>query len=258
MVVHKCPRCHYETKDKSCMKRHFKRKNICPPIYENCSIEECRIQLEQKSKPICEYCNKQYSRIDSLKRHYEKCKSKQIAELKNQLEKYEKIGNNNNINSTVNSHNTINIQINSYNNTDYSIIDVSKLNDFYIANKDGNDEFDLAGFLEYMHFNEEHPENHNMYIKDREGNLMIFDGKKFNQRGSGVPAIEKLLTKLGIRIDRKFKVKIKDNLLNKYKQCSNKEQKEMRDSIKDVCKNGKELVLRTHQLIEDDEEDDNF
>lgn len=41
MVKYICPRCHYSSKVKNDLRRHFKRKNSCKILYENVSISEC-------------------------------------------------------------------------------------------------------------------------------------------------------------------------------------------------------------------------
>ena len=91
MVKYKCPRCGYKAKQKGNLRDHYSRKNICDIIYEDISIEECMKILNEKKKPICEYCGKMYSRNDSLKRHKIICKSTNLQLLEKNKQMKEEI-----------------------------------------------------------------------------------------------------------------------------------------------------------------------
>ena len=97
MVQYKCPRCNYLTTDKSRYINHLKRKKICENINNVSNLNEeyikynITIKLEkttkkpQKSTYVpqkntnleCKFCEKTFSRIDSLSRHLKKCKEKE-------------------------------------------------------------------------------------------------------------------------------------------------------------------------------------
>ena len=110
MVYYECQRCGYNTILKGNIKHHLNRKNICNPILDNISIEQMKeiynlndtpqihqintnyTKLTQKINEItpkniekytkkmdiktCAYCNKEFSRRDSLTRHLKRCKIK--------------------------------------------------------------------------------------------------------------------------------------------------------------------------------------
>ena len=106
MSKYNCPRCGYIASQKSNLKNHLKRKNICASTLEDISIEQiCFVydfdilnflpqnttilpqnttilpKYDKYEKNInntlnCSYCNKILSRMDSLSRHLRVCKVK--------------------------------------------------------------------------------------------------------------------------------------------------------------------------------------
>ena len=119
MKIYKCYRCGYENHIKTHFMKHLNRLKICKPKLEDITIEDVKIQngLEIVTKSTknppkitttppksttkhqnppkvsyeCEYCNKEFSRSDSLKRHIDsRCQEKD--NIQNQLkEKDEEI-----------------------------------------------------------------------------------------------------------------------------------------------------------------------
>merc|ERR1712018_198781 len=122
------------------------------------------------------------------------------------LEQNQGNNNNNTVNNTITNcgnTNNFNININAYKDTDYSVIEktinkcVKKIKDEEI--------FDVGMCVRIIHCNKENPENHNIYITDgRQKKLMVYDGEKFNQRGTGVNGIEKFMRDLQKRIKSYF------------------------------------------------------
>ena len=94
MVKYECYRCGYTTDNKSNIIRHIERKKSCKPIISNINLDDyksyilkgisCEIYTKypqnnvdnHKITHLCTYCNKTYSRIDSLNRHLKTCKEK--------------------------------------------------------------------------------------------------------------------------------------------------------------------------------------
>ena len=142
----------------------------------------------------CKYCNRIFSRSDSLNRHYTRCKGKKETEtlvisqneemikMKKQIEELEsfKIQTQNNItnnNCNNNSHNTTNntININNYGNEDLKHLrnkDFAKLLDgIYSA---------VPKLIEKIHFDPKHPENQNIkYTNKRSPYLKVIKDKKW-------------------------------------------------------------------------------
>jgi hypothetical protein len=138
-------------------------------------------------KFVCEFCLKEYTRNDSLKRHTDfRCKVKktsihdqalinQLKEereyLKSQIEVLlTKVGNNNNNNIT---NNTINI--NSYGNEDLShITKTIKTSLLKIP------ALMIPKLVEKVHFNPDKPENHNLMIHNKkEGYISVYKDNKW-------------------------------------------------------------------------------
>jgi hypothetical protein len=69
-MIHECARCHYKSEKKSSYIDHLNKKNKCPTIYSNKSIEELIRELKVYDKPhSCDQCDKSYSHSSGLSRH---------------------------------------------------------------------------------------------------------------------------------------------------------------------------------------------
>ena len=234
MVQYKCPRCNYLTTDKSRYINHLKRKKICDNINNVSDLNEeyikynIIIKLEKTTKKPqkttyvpqkntnleCKFCEKTFSRIDSLSRHLKKCKekekhdnekqdllnlvnllNKQIEEHRKEKEEYKKekeeykkelekrnkqideLIKKTGVNiGTQNNKIQNNIQILAYNNTDVSHLTDS---DYLKCLKHSN--FCIPHLIKEIHFNPKKPENHNIYISNLKNNYaMVYDGNKWN------------------------------------------------------------------------------
>lgn len=134
----------------------------------------------------CEYCNKKFSFRQSCWRHKKICKKRlEIIELENKKienkileDKNNELikiikelssktsGNNNNTNSNNTINNTQNIQINNFDGENVNYI-TEKL-----ALKLAKNYKNMIGrFVDVLHFNEKHPENHTIRIKDKKSGL---------------------------------------------------------------------------------------
>ena len=129
------------------------------------------IELKESNKKI----------LEENKQNKEK-----IAKLEEETDKYKKIINNtqNNIGTQNIQNNTINVKINAYGNEDSSKITV---NDYKKILGRGMNSFNrsigtiknsVPAFVEKLHFNENIPENHNVYISNlRDEYVLMYDGK---------------------------------------------------------------------------------
>ena len=122
MVNYKCQRCGYETINKTMLKRHILRKNICTPMIKEINkydlfifnefFEEARKYLDnvkmckkipnypQKTSSVCEdkscrYCKKILSSYKNRWRHEKTCKAKiqldEVAKLKDIIKEKDRI-----------------------------------------------------------------------------------------------------------------------------------------------------------------------
>ena len=136
-------------------------------------------QKPPKSQVIneCPYCYKAFSRIDSLNRHYGRCKIKkkekdndkqEIKELKEMVEKLlvETKGNTNISNS--NSNNTTNNMTNNIIIHNYGDEDIKYITGDYILKLLKNRPAKtIPELIKYTHFNDDHPENQNIKITNK-------------------------------------------------------------------------------------------
>lgn len=156
-----CSVCQYTSLKKENVARHVRRKNKCG----NGLREIIEIPIEI----ICEYCNKNFSSLNSLKGHtrnncskkdlIKDAKIKELEEKNKELEKrlMEKPTTINNI--------TNNIIINNYENTS-----LDKLTDkiYNKIIKDSDEPYKIIPrLIKHIHCNPDIPENHNIRISNR-------------------------------------------------------------------------------------------
>ena len=259
MVEYDCPRCNYKTKDKSRYINHLKRKIICENINNvldlndeyikynlnikmenNTEITQKNTSLSQKNTKLeCKYCNKIFSRIDSLGRHLKKCKekeshdnekedllklvnllNKQIEEHQKEKEEYKKELEKRNkkidelikktgVNILTQNNIQNNIQILAYNKSDISHLTD---NDYLRCLKHSN--FCIPHLIKEIHFNPKKPENHNIYISNLKNNYaMVYDGNKWNIKDRD-ESIQNLIDDKEIIIEQKIEEWIENG--NKY------------------------------------------
>jgi hypothetical protein len=227
MIIYTCPRCGYEVNNLTKYMNHLKRKKICEPILSKTNLQneyikygiidqhkitqnntlETTKNVELHKKPQnttkfheCKYCDKVFSRIDSLTRHYKTCKEKkktdeanlhmeelvrllneQKQEFKNELEKKddqikELIKKAGITNSTITQNIQNNIKLLAYDKTDIS--DLTE-KDFIRCFNHNN--MCVPHLLKRIHFNKKKPENHNVLLSNlKSGHIMLYDGKQWN------------------------------------------------------------------------------
>ena len=234
MVTYTCPRCNYQINNLTKYIKHLKRKKLCEPILSKTNLQKEYVKygikdkininnnstknVEESTKIVelhknpqnstfsnqCKYCEKIFSRSDSLARHYKKCKEKiktdqanhymqELVKLLN--EKDDKISKydqeleekNKQINELIqkagiqNSGTIVqniqnNIKLLAYNKTDIS--DLTE-KDFIRCFNHNN--MCVPHLLKRIHFNRKKPENHNVFLSNlKSGYIMLYDGKQWN------------------------------------------------------------------------------
>ena len=215
MVNYKCYRCGKDFSQKCHILNHLVRKNTCKSILKEIDNEEIlRLnkieeynknkynvsqmsvkmaddvsQISVKKEYKCKYCEKKYKHRQSKFKHEKKCEKnkndnlvnkilEENKELKNELNEIKDllkvnkttIKGNNNVN---NNNTTNNIQINNF---DCETVEYfSEKLALRIAKHYGT----MVGrFIEHLHFNKEHPENHTIKINDAKSGLgqILVDG----------------------------------------------------------------------------------
>ena len=193
MVSYHCYRCNYKTHRRSDFKYHLNRKYPCKTLFSKVSISEIKIKfgflknvnknvnvfdekvnvltekvniLTEKvnnlKKHICNYCEKKFSSRQGKYQHQKKyCKMKNQQLVKSEekpLTQNITLNNNGTINNTTN-----NIIINNYGKEDTSYI-----TDKYIKQiMEKNISRSIPFLIKNIHFNPDHPENHNIAITNK-------------------------------------------------------------------------------------------
>ena len=293
MVNYICPRCNFTTHIKTKYTTHLRRKFICENSFSDDDLINEYIKYNineklqsknpaksrQKSRQIppnpaknrqnlennyfCEYCNKKFTRKDSLTKHLNgRCKlrdnekeemGKMVDLLNKQLEdqKYQ-------INELIKKSGTTNITLNQQNNVSNNIkllgyrnTDISHLSDKDFISCISHSNFCIPHLIKKIHFDPDKPENHNIYISNIKNNYaMIYDGDKWNLTNKD-DLINEILEEKEIIIEEKLeewleKGKQYPEIMKKFtRYLEKKENDVVLDKIKDEVK----LVLFNNRSL---------
>ena len=164
-----CNICNYTTKYKKDFIRHLNRKNKCdsePSIILSNKNSDC--------KYVCIHCDKEFTRKDSLKRHLKtRCKVNnsadntkedikdkledmlvEMSEMKKIIQNQKSIVNETKINN--------NIIVNNFGCENIDYLSEKVLNNLLSYPKSS-----IPKLIKQIHFNPNHPENHNIRIKNK-------------------------------------------------------------------------------------------
>ena len=211
MAEYKCMRCGFTTNHKNNFRKHLNRKFICKPLLNDVGLEfiKCQYNLNENldkgkkfksleltsdvleikydNKKIvdrikCQYCDKTFTRKDSLTRHLkDRCKKKvkvfndlenmliDMTQMKNLFKDTQSIIINNN-QKIINN----NIVVNNFGNEN-----LEYLSDKMIGNLLAYPKSCIPKLIKQIHFNPDHPENHNIRIKNKK--LKYAEVKENNQ-----------------------------------------------------------------------------
>jgi hypothetical protein len=188
-TIFKCIRCGYSTDHKSHMKDHLKRKLVCCPNESNILLTN---EVKNDILHICNYCNKSYKD----KEHHEiSCRNKKqtqtqttdekIEELRKEIEDMKKNQTSINIetqNIIQNNNNTYNIDIKllAYDSFTTRHIDRKWLFDNILETQEEPPKF-IERFFEYVHLNEDIPENHNIFcicMTKNQNNVYVYTDQR--------------------------------------------------------------------------------
>lgn len=195
IMIFKCKRCGYETKEQRNLTRHFNRIIKCDPIFEDVNIEKMIEELNEQTrkKPcFCIYCSKRFVNRSNTVKHMKQCKSKDtitidkkdFLDLKNLFEELKhKIGNNSGTNNGLicngngnNNNVTVNIAPRNFGDENMEAIPIDLIRSTFI-----NLNFDML--FENLHCDPDFPENHNVRIKSTKRELLeIYNNNKWNTR----------------------------------------------------------------------------
>jgi len=242
-----------------CQKTFTMNKNLKRHLKSTCKI---KIEIERQKEVIFIGLLEKMKTMENKMSDMDKMKNK-IDELENENFRLHTINNTNNNTSNVNSHNQItnnniiNIQLVAFGKEDKE--QLTNLELFKIIKKGFKS---VPEFVKVLHFDENHPENHNIFIPNmRDGYVMIFDGEKWNLLDR-VETIENLfddgrnfLAEKKEQIkrllsDKNRKVLIKfDRFDHDIDHCPAKKSEILTD-IKLLLYNNKDIALKTKRQIE--------
>ena len=245
-----CNKCFYNKNDL------FDHLNICKNYREYLS-------KKKEGKYKCKYCHNIYSRKDNLQRHLNKCKKKntsnqnelislfkeQIAIMKEEHAKekqelkmeisqlLEKVGSVTNI-----THQQNNIYINSYGKENIDYISSNYLNKL-IKSPFGA----VPKLIKYVHFNPNHPENHNVKITNKKlPYASVWEGNKWTVMDKK-QVIENIVDKSFSILDEHYEDNCgKNQKYDNFQQKFNKGEKE----IVKIINKDTELLMVNNTLNE--------
>jgi len=173
-IYFQCDWCDKRYINNSSLTHHHKQKHSTnlhqnptkiPPIPTNLHQSPPRNKVSVLS---CKYCDREFTRPDSLKRHInQRCKKKKEIGITIN-------GNNNTINNITNN-TTINNNIVSFGEED-----LTKISDKAYQYLLSKGYMSVPEFIKYVHFNKNKPENHNILLSDFTRNyLNVFNKDKW-------------------------------------------------------------------------------
>ena len=299
MPIYQCDMCDKVFKQKSNFDHHvFKRKKPCLKKKEGSSIKSKK-NTSNKNNIKCNYCNKIFSRSDSLRRHLDNyCKEKKFIEnqkediyqkllkqmeaqqneIKELKEHITKISSSNIITNTDNRKNTKNSHNKNSNNTN-NTLNYNQTNNNYNIKlvAFGQEDMDcfskqeyskifhkglqaVPQFVEYLHFNKNKPEYHNVYISNmRDNYVMVYDGQKW-KLSDRTNTINQLMEDKTFYLVEKFEELIKSLnpiTIKKFRRFLNQQDEdEVANNIKKelrlILYNNKHIPEETRKLILED------
>jgi hypothetical protein len=158
MVNYECEKCGKTFTQKSNFETHMNRKI------------QCTEQLSVDGNNICKICNKAFQSRSGLYYH---SKNELCEPHVTIVDKQQNIENNTNVEN-------MNVE------GDVKVVKFGEENLSYISDDTfkkiiGRGFKSLEEFMNHVHFNKDHPENHNIYVASmKDGHVVTFDGKKWN------------------------------------------------------------------------------
>jgi len=268
MSNYKCDTCEKVFNRKYNFDRHKNRKIPCKFSTKKGTQKSTKIhQNTPKSTEIykCNYCQNEFSRSDSLNRHLKtRCKVKIQSELEKEaifqdlLKKVEQLEHQLEsknleltINNTINNNSTNNIKLVAFGKEDMSFV-VKEVTQKIL----GFGFQSIPIFTKYLHFNNNKPEYHNIYISNMKNKfVMVYDGDKWNLTNDDI--LGKLIDFKTDFLAEKFD-EYQDDLpeptLRKFARFLNEQYEddvinEIKDELKLILYNNRNLPLETKQQL---------
>ena len=266
MVLYTCNICNKTFKRKSHYNSHINRKIPCnntnltdphnsltPPLR---SLTEPHKKTLDNNDNSCKYCNIIFSRRDNLNRHIDRyCKQKnehviklerEVKELKDKLESnkenniiinntYNKIDISNNIQYNIQNNN--NIELLTFGQEEYELLTQDEKKDIMEGALNA-----ITKCIKHTHFNENKPQNMNVYINNVRSNLTdVYESGRWKK--CRTDNITDMLISHSQRYIEKIFLENKNNDYNKFLTESTK------DLIEDIDNDKRKVIKDQKQRI---------
>ena len=234
MKEYHCPRCGYVINHKRCMKDHINRKKMCNPVLSDLDPKDCINDI--LTGVIIN--NPDKKKIKKLEAENKQLK-KQLKELSSKCSVTNNIG-------TINNNKTIvNITL-PYNKTNHEFLtdkDYTRCINRMIMS--------VPNLIKRIHFNPQHPENHNIYINDMSRNLiMVYDGSQWNVQNQK-DTIDRLINDHDFLLDEWVECGAEQypDAMEKFKdyvelRSKNEVEEKIKDEVRYILYNNKDLVCK--------------
>lgn len=278
MVEYICNRCKIIFNKKSTYTNHKNKKKPCKV---KCEITECDV------------CGAIFKHKTSLYKHKkENCKgykiikknktpqSKEIADLRNEVEKLKNMilsqSNNNTINNTQNNNTqnidksqniVINVDLGKYKINKFGEEDLSHITTETFKKILGKGLKSVPELIQIVNFDKDHPQNHNVLVTNlRSKNAKVHNGEKWetrdlddianqlveNNTARAIEVYEKLEPELNRTTKKKFTNFMDrqddDDIVDDLDKCTKKISYDNNDIVKNTCKKIKELEKKAIKI----------
>lgn len=182
-----CKRCQFSTDTKCILVKHLQRKKPCISLENDISREQLLSELTDRGLDDdcykCNFCNKPFRHQSARSRHQTTCKQskkeKEICVTNNTSPVI--IGDNNSIVNNTITNNIVIVNPLGKENFEH-LINSPDFNNYMVKCMKLQDE-GIVQLLTRIHFDPEHPENHNVTKSNKKDNFVqIYDGENWNTR----------------------------------------------------------------------------
>ena len=230
-----------------------------------------------KNRHKCHNCNRTFTRSDSLSVHLdgrcpilksniimkEELMSNLIKEMDEMKQEIAKLKDENVKYKTINTNNIQNAEHIQNNNNNINIIAYGKEDLSYILDKDFKQILNkgfksVPTLVEYIHFNKDKPENHNIYISNmRDNYILIYDGQSWKLKERDDFLQDMIYNKSDILSDKfeELLAQLDDSTKKKFGNFLNEKDEDhvilqIKKDLKMILYNNKNLAEKSRELID--------
>jgi hypothetical protein len=220
----------------------MKRKKPCKPLLSKMSQGECLNALETGEVLSLDFMKKslieKHKEIEILKKENIELKNSK-GSIENSQQEMSGSHNSNNFNTNIHIH------VNSYDKTDYSILK----DKIHTCIKNGK--VDEAKLIKLLHFNKDHPENHNIRVANkRENRIQLYNGDKFEESNyKGKEGIWKLGQDTLMKTEEKQILDDESYFEDTDSNVTLEEKRERTKKLETIVHNGNEISIKTHKNL---------